>query len=74
MQIDKGEAVRGQNNYSERTLWHLKSMFGSSHRASSAYQNFLQGVHEILCTVSVSNIPGLAQSLLGKKLSQSFKI
>ena len=32
------EAVRGQKRYSECTLWHLKPTFGSSHSASSAYQ------------------------------------
>ena len=32
------EAVRGQKRYRERTLWHFKSTFGSSHSDSSAYQ------------------------------------
>ena len=53
VQID----VRGQNHYSERTLWHFKSTFGSSQSVSSAYQNFVQGVHEILSAVSISTIP-----------------
>ena len=32
------EAVRGLTPYSDLTLWHCNSTFGSSHRASSAYQ------------------------------------
>ena len=34
--------VKAKNVYSERTLWHFESTFGSSHSASSAYLEVLK--------------------------------